>query len=246
MDREHRRRKWYDAAHCHVLNQALRRTEDMGITDEKIRNRAAGKAPRPWTEKKSEEVRRQYQRAARQLIQQQSKYDAHNWTRHKLSHWGFRDRLSTERSLKRLQELQGAVPPRVMAAVIGLVWNKWPTARRQQRRGMPCLLGCGTGEDSVEHYCCCRVSRTAGSKWLGIQYRVSQPIQHWTLAAPQCAEADETRDWWSKVALLEYAVMRTTNSARHRGGLQEEDALRAVRQGLLEAVRGHPRAANLL
>jgi hypothetical protein len=43
------------------------------------------------------------------------------------------------------------VPPRVMAAAMGCVWNRWATARRMQRRGSACLLGCEVWEDSVEH-----------------------------------------------------------------------------------------------
>ena len=68
------------------------------------------------------------------------------------------------------------------------------------------------------------------------------------LAAPTCAEVEASTSWWARIALLQYAVHRTTNAVRHSGGpqLPEEEVMRAVRQGLLEGVRGHAAAARLV
>ena len=171
-----------------------------------------------------------------------------DWTREKLQRWGLRDRRQSDRSLTRLRKLGPEVPPRVMAAVIGCIWNKWPTARRGQRRGCPCLLGCGMGEDSVQHYACCRFTRDAARRWLGINYRFSEPLEHWMLAAPTCVEVETTPRWWERIALLLYAVQRVTSSLRHARGLQlgDDGVRRALRQGLLEGVRGHRLARQLL
>ena len=46
----------------------------------------------------------------------------------------------------------------------------------------------------------------------------------------------------TRMALGAYAVYRARNLARHVGGFNEEDALRAMQQGLREAAEGHDKA----
>ena len=108
------------------------------------------------------------------------------------------------------------------------------------------MLGCGVGEDSIEHYAMCRICRFVASRWLALDFRFQLPLHHWVLAAPACVEVDALPHWWSRVALLMYAVMKVTNAVRAGRPLTELDGLRALRHGLLEAVRGCPRAARLL
>eukprot|EP00972_Heterocapsa_arctica_P008886 1303721-Heterocapsa_arctica.AAC.1 len=57
------------------------------------------------------------------------------------------------------------VAPRVAAAVWGLLWNRWTTARRFQGVAA-CVLCCTHGDDAIEHYVGCRVVRAAGWKAL--------------------------------------------------------------------------------
>ena len=66
------------------------------------------------------------------------------------------------------------------------------------------------------------------------------------LAAPQCVEMEEIGLWWQRIAVLEYAVMTATNAARQQRALTGEMALRALRQAMLDAVRGHARAGRVL
>ena len=47
-------------------------------------------------------------------------------------------------------------------------------------------------------------------------------------------------------ALGAYAAYRTTNAARHMGGLGRDDAKRAFRQAILEGTAGHAKAKKLL
>ena len=246
--REARWLDWYAAAHCTVLSRTLQEFEAQGITEGVVEAEAAGSRPRPWSVATMNLVCKTFQRTARRLWEAGDRYNAEQWTRHKLHRWGLRDRRQATRSLDRLRALAQTVPPRVMAATLGCVWNRWATARRRQRRGCPCLLGCGSGEDSIEHYACCRITREAARRWLGLHFRFSAPLEHWMLAAPTCAEVEASTSWWARIALLQYAVHRTTNAVRHSGGpqLPEEEVMGAVRQGLLEAVRGHAAAARLV
>lgn len=248
IDREFRWRAWMDAAHCIVLLANERELRRQGVRISAVEEEAAGSAPRPWTLAVLAKVRRNFQKAAGALIRRDDGYDALDWIRSKLAYWGVRDRREAVRCLCRIRELQATVPPRVFAAALGCIWNKWPTARRKQVRGRPCLLGCGHGEDSVQHYSGCPQVRQAARKWLGMEFRISHPLLHWVCAAPTCVEIEETLHWWSRVALLQYAVQQVTNGVRHgRGPLPaSEEAQRALRQGLLEGVRGHSMARSLL
>ena len=248
VDREFRWRRWYDEAHCVTLRTTMKQFEDAGITEQVVEDTAAGNKPRPWTKGTQQIVSRNFQRTARALLARRDMYDPGHWTREKLSRWGLRDRRQADRSLARLRSLGSEVPPRVMAATIGCIWNRWPTARRLQRRGYPCLLGCGVGEDSIQHYACCRLTRDAACRWLGIRYRFSGPFEHWMLAAPTCVEIEGTPKWWGHIALLLYSVQRVTISLRHARDppLVEAEVRRALRQGLVEGARGHPAATRLL
>jgi hypothetical protein len=246
FDRDLRWRHWYEAAHSTVLLANREAMRARGITTTAVENEAAGSDARPWTEATVSKVRRGFQKAARALEQTGDTYDALAWTRRKLERWGCKDRREAVRSLRRIRELQPAVPPRVMAAAIGCVWNRWATARRMQQRHSSCLLGCGVGEDSVEHYASCRCTRQAARQWLGMEFRISQPLLHWVFAAPACAEIEAADGWWGRVALLQYAVQRVTNAARHDRILPQAEVQRALRQGLLEGARGHGRALALL
>ena len=60
-----------------------------------------------------------------------------------------------------MSEMENLVAPRVAAAVWGLAWNRWCTARRFQKKDR-CMLGCGRGEDSAEHYMGCSIARKVG------------------------------------------------------------------------------------
>lgn len=247
-DREFRLRAWYENAHSDILLQSVRALRARGITTIAVEDAAAGTAVRPWTPAQAVQVRRGFQKAARRMALAGDTYDALAWHRRKLERWGFMDRRQAARSLARLKELHSLVPPRVLAAAIGCMWNRWPTSRRKQRRGCQCLLGCGVGEDSVEHYNGCRLTRLAARRWLGMEFRVSLPMEHWMLVAPTCSEVEEVPGWWGRIALLQYAVQRVTNAARdgHRVRLAEVEILRALRQGLLEGARGHHKATTWL
>ena len=236
---------WYQRSALLVLQAADQQFQDVGCRRIAIEDRAAGFAPRPWTEAMTSHMRRHFQRTASSMwAERQGSIPPETRLRHKLGLRGFHDRRQTVRCLERLRHVAQGVPPRVAAAAFGCIWNRWATARRMQRRGSACLLGCGRGEDSVEHYCTCRITRDFASSFLAVRYRFSPPLEHWFFVAPQCVDSEE-ESWHFRVAALQYSVLRATNAARHRGALQEADARRALRQALVEGVRGHALAGKI-
>ena len=83
--------------------------------------------------------------------------------------------------------LRRLVPPRVKAAVLGMILNRWTTGRRMKGlRGQVgcCVLGCSrTAADSIEHYTRCRAIRT----WMRARLEVEAgdvDVSRWMLATP--------------------------------------------------------------
>ena len=237
---------WYQRSALFVLHAAARQFRGLGFTRTAIEDLAAGNATRPWTPAVASQVRHNFQRAACAVwAERQGWISPEGRLRHKLGLRGFRDRRHMTRCLERLRQVGQRSLPRVAAAAFGCIWNRWGTARRMQRRGSACLLGCGRGEDSVEHYCTCSITKEFGDASVAIQYRFSPPLEHWFFVAPQCVDSEED-SWYLRVAALQYSVLRTTNAARHRGApLSATDARRALRQALVEGVRGHALAGQI-
>lgn len=166
-----------------------------------------------------------------------------NWHKrvaHKLVRWkllGNRHHHA-ERAMLNLQKMGKLVAPRVAAATWGLVWNRWCTARRFQSHA-PCVLGCGKGEDSIEHYWCCPVVRETGRKMLRIDADPNLRKANMLGVARFASDAEQT--CW---ALLTYGVYMATNATRrhgmHTGKVQE------VMQHVRQAVEGHKRSTACL
>ena len=62
--------------------------------------------------------------------------------------------------------------------------------------------------------------------------------------APLCIDAEE-ESWFLRVAALQYAILRTTNAIRHQGSLTEPEVMRALRQALVEGIRGDSLARKI-
>ena len=237
---------WYCSAPVTVLTDAWSTLRQKGITHTRIELHAAKGAPRPWSREAMDKIRKGYQKSIVHLLTEQDGYNAEKWSRRKLTHWGLPDRRDADRHLRRLSALQTQVAPRVLAALLKCAWNGWATARRRQTRANPCLLGCGTGEDAIEHYAQCRVTHAAARKWLRMPPPLTPLLHHWALGAPACVVVERDPGWWVKTAILVYAVQHTTNAARHAGGpLLAEHADRALRQAMIEGARDSPATASL-
>jgi len=152
---------------------------------------------------------------------------------------------TAQRVLRRLHDLAGVVAPRVQAALLSTVFNRWTTKRRfQQDAAEGCLLRCG-GADAIEHYLRCRVVRRFAAVRLGLHY---EPDEAWELLLlAKCPwRASQSRDLWALVALLHYVVYRTTNALRRSDPLPEAEVHRAFQQALVEGTRGHDSSMRLV
>ena len=151
------------------------------------------------------------------------------------------------RVLRRLQTLKSLVAPRVSAAVLSTLWNRWTTGRRFQRQDI-CVLGCSpTAAYSIEHYACYLIIQTAARRFLGLHMR---PWPHALCdlmlatgppAAPHPSRANLTRS-----AILLYAAYAAANTARHRAPRTEAEAIAMIQQAIAEGVRDHPRSQRIM
>ena len=164
----------------------------------------------------------------------------HTRVAHKLVRWkipGNRHH-AVDRVSQNLKKIGRLVAPRVAAANWGLVWNRWCTARRFQGHAA-CVLGCGNGEDSIEHYWSCAVVKEAGRRMLRIEADPT-PRKACMLGAARYSNDDEHACW----ALLVYGVYMTTNTTRQHcesGGKVQE-----IMQHVRQAVEGHKRSSACL
>ena len=149
-------------------------------------------------------------------------------------------RLWAAANLKSMARINTLVAPRVSAAVWGLGWNRWCTARRFQRNG-PCLLGCLDNCDSAEHYVGCKVARQAGWKMLKLpsdnDYEQRKVL--WLGATDKTC--DEEKTCWH---LLVYSVFMITN--RRRKSQDTRGALEELKQWCRRGVEGHLASGKVL
>ena len=106
-------------------------------------------------------------------LRKKEPYDEEHRMRHKLQRWNLMvlPRWAATRALDRLNYLHKHAPPRVSAAALSTLWNRWTTARRFQFFS-PCCLGCSdTAADSIEHYAHCPLVRRAAETELRLQLR---------------------------------------------------------------------------
>jgi exonuclease III len=235
--------RWADWHRGHPL-EALAQNQlhleaECGIRRLPVENELAKEAPRPWTTEVLHRVRGGFQKAVRQALEARTGFHAESRVRSKLDRFGIRDRRQATRCTKRLRSIAAKASPRVFAASFGAIWNRWATGRRRQHRGRPCLLGCPSGEDSLEHYCQCPRVWRFGETALRVSCRISGGRDTWFLSAPEHGDSQDDPRWWLRIGLLHYAVMRATNGLRAAGAVadQPEEAHRAMMQGLADATR---------
>ena len=114
---------------------------------------------------------------------------------------------------RQLQIIRKVVPPRVSAAVMSTLLNRWTTTRRMRKvtlRARCCLLGCSRhAADSLEHYLGCPLAR----EWLARRLRLDPAdlkLESWLLAVPK-----ETTTL-IRLAVGTYVLYRATNHLKHR------------------------------
>jgi hypothetical protein len=164
---------------------------------------------------------------------------------HKLQRWGIAGirRTFVAAFIKNSASLGKLVAPRVAAATWSLAWNRWCTARRFQKTAT-CVLGCGSGEDSAEHYIGCRVGRIAGHNFLRL-HDVDYPTRKSSMLGALRFQNDGEQARW---AILVYGIYRATNRAR--GSPLEprctKDAIEEVIQWMRRATEGHTKSQAMI
>ena len=193
----------------------------------------------PWTRAVHEAAKSSTQRFLYARLTRPSSLWAEERIRYKLQRWRLPGipRLVACRVLRRLRALARLVPPRVHVAVFGTIWNRWCTARRFQivsQARHSCLLGCASGEDSIEHYLRCPLVLEVARCRLNLHCSGSES---WLLCLLASEDLAIQRDSvLARIALLVYAAYRTTNAVRHCGTLSREEAKRAMYQAIYEGT----------
>ena len=205
----------------------------------------------------------QFQRKAYNQLLKADTYNATQRTRHKLQRYELQNAIKNplpanttcrqntpawcaRRALANLQLLPKLVPSRVCAAAFSTQWNRWCTHRRFQRRNQPsnrCLLGCGPhGEDSIEHYFACPITRDALRRKLNLPDGLFANLH----TAALCNANIRDTDCLATVALLNYALYTTTNQLRSQPTLAADIARDMLVQNLREGAKRHTHATAVL
>ena len=248
MERVVRWRSWYDRSHVLVLDQAVTRMSQAGITTEATMTELARGAPRPWSTRCQSIINKGFQRQIRHKLLLRERPCAESRLRHKLKRWALPGipRHNATAGLRHLRGLNGLVAPRVFSAVFSTVWNRWRTACRFQKRQSAhnrCVLGCGgRAEDSVEHYCRCRIVLDVAYRFLGLRFPDGCSLAYWL----QVALALDDKDLQTRTAVLVYAAYRAYNAARHAGDTSEDVSKQMIIQYVKEAVRGHSASMKIV
>ena len=135
-------------------------------------------------------------------------------------------RKCARRTLHNLHILNKLVSPRVIAAIISTIFNRWCTRRRYQNGQGNCVLKCDPrADDSIEHYCNCPTVKKVGRKVLNLNPANQINILTFNL----CNQYIRTQEDLTNTGLLIYAVYRATNHYRQHPGENEEHIFRGMK-----------------
>ena len=232
-------RSWFESAAVETLPAVVEHLTAQGIGPAAAEAALSRNTPRPWPQAVAKTVQSGIQRWISGRLEEPPAGWAETRMRSKLARWrlsGF-PRVHATRALAALRSLQSLVTPRVQAAVLSTLYNRWVTDRRFQRGRGSCRLGC-TADDSIEHYLRCEVVHSFAHRRLGL--RLSRE-ERWEVLlfvrAP--SEHGHSSRLLQKLSILIYAVYRVVNALRHCHPLPPEELDRALQQAVTEAVRGH-------
>jgi hypothetical protein len=205
--------KWHDRSFFSILAQTCDELNDIGVTISSVKL----------------EQRRfthcSFQAAAEKMIAQRmaAPYFPLSRVRAKLMRWHVCNigDVADRRVLRRFELLSHWCPPRVSAIYLKTLFNGWVTDRRLrsllQSTGVlcrRCVLGCESGEDSVDHYALCPVfwafacdPRPGG---LGLREGLKSR-EAFLLVKEGLADADCVR-----IAVGAYALHRVVQYCRHQ------------------------------
>jgi hypothetical protein len=241
---------WLQRTPLFTLEGAKRQVTEYGLSPASIMQSIAGNAPRPWTQAVLRRIRSKFQGVLATKLRQRETYNPQTRMRCKLERWRLPGppRVVADRVLRRLDTLRDKVHPRVSAAVLSTLWNRWTTRRRFQQCGGSCVLRCSySAQDSIEHYARWPVIREAARTHLRLTLR------HWPFGLADfllssgpphgCAISDQELVRW---ALLVFAAYTTTNAARHRIPASAQESADMMQQAIWEGAANHPYAQQVL
>ena len=237
-------KSWLDRHTPTMIKSVVAQNKERGISIARAREELGGIVCGPLTKQASARFRRHTQRWFTARLLERDGYNVENRLRSRLHRWrlpGFPGRTARI-VIAQLARLRRLVPPRLRAATLSTIMNRWVTDRRMRgvsgtRRA--CVLGCSaTADDAIEHYFCCPVWRDWLRRRLGTASS-QHGLVHGVLATKM---SDKTLQLQ---AVATYVLYRTVNHIRHRP-LGAETAWREFLQHYFdqqrhEAARGHPK-----
>ena len=235
---------WSERLDQHMPTVTLSVVEEharCGVHVHAARAALGGGVTGPFTEQQDKIVRKNTQKWLVRRILSRDGYCAEQRLRGRLERWrlaGPAERIART-VLRQLGVLKRLVPPRLRAATLSTILNRWTTDRRMRHiRGhqRPCVFGCSpTARDSVEHYFYCHVFRGWATSRLGTN-AASCSLAHGLLAVNMTDQQLKVQ------AVMTYVLYRAVNQVRRRDFDTVEDRTRASRaimeQLVHEAVRG--------
>ena len=215
-----------------------------GVHVHAARSALGGAIVGPLTRPADQRFKKGTQKWMTERLVAQDKYCVERRLRARLARWRLPDYpgRTARRAARQLVRLRRLVPPRLCAATLSTIFNRWTTDRRMRSlrdNQRPCVLGCSTTAcDSVEHYFHCPV-------WLDWQRsRLGHSVTHHRLAHAVLG-VDMGDQALCLQAVSTYVLYRTVNHIRHRR-FRDAQARSAyikqfMNQLLHEACRGHAR-----
>ena len=155
-------------------------------------------------------------------------------------------RWQARRTLGNFHVLSTLTTPRVMAAALGTVFNRWNTASRFQQRNTDrnrCILRCSeTAKASLEHYCRCPWTKRFAAQCLNLDAGTFANMHAFNLCHPRI----NTKEDSVASAILIYVIYRATQHYRHNEVTDPQEIFGALRQWAREAVFGHGFSTRVL
>jgi len=241
--------QWIQANPIFVLEAARQQAADMDLAPGDVMMGIANHTPLPWNAGTFKSVRRKFQSTMSQALRKKSLYNEQERMRNKLRRWKMpgRPAIIAARAVRRLQLLNVLTPPRVCAAMLSTLWNRWTTRRRFQQRGKCVLLCSETAVDCIEHYAGCPAVRNAGRRHLNLHLRPwPNALPDFLGVAGPPLRRQPSDSELARGALLVYATYVATNAARHKSPANMLEAEQMIHQAILEGAKGHEKCARFL
>ena len=193
-------------------------------------------------------ARRRLQGSLYEDYLKRSQPDVQYRVRDKFSRWHFdgRPRQLADRRATFVGHCQRHTTPRVRAAIWATLWNRWTTARRFQQRWAAsnvCVFGCSpSAEDSIVHYCRCRLVIAAHKRFLRLHPAADGSLlEGWIFGGAENDPQVHTR-----YALGAYATYRAFNQFRFNGGSGDSFFYDVFNQLLKEGAMRHTSSEKAL